>query len=269
MVSASQTGRTITFTYTAPAGGINNGSVTWSSRPAGAHRPRRAQTRATRRRARAPSSVAAADDHRLLTHARGGQHGHDHLRRHRRRRPRRDSHVDHGRADLAGTGEVHLRWHPCQSRLLAEHHRLRRRRLRDADDTDHRRVGEPDRAHAHLHVHRCRRRDLERLGHARRPGRLERTLDHRGERRLHDLEPGHPHRRRADDHRGVADARRRATPSRSPTATRAAAGRARPPPRRPAHRPGRRRRSRPPPARSRTSAPRRASPSTRPTARGR
>src|SRR2546423_1566375 len=27
-VSASQTGRTITFTYTSPAGGINNGSVT-------------------------------------------------------------------------------------------------------------------------------------------------------------------------------------------------------------------------------------------------
>src|SRR4029078_7649822 len=27
-VSASQTGRTITFTYTAPTGGINNGSVT-------------------------------------------------------------------------------------------------------------------------------------------------------------------------------------------------------------------------------------------------
>src|SRR5205814_8459169 len=27
-VSASQTGRTVTFTYTAPAGGISNGSVT-------------------------------------------------------------------------------------------------------------------------------------------------------------------------------------------------------------------------------------------------
>ena len=67
----------------------------------------------------------------------------------------------------------------------------------------------PDRPHDHLHLHRRDRRDQQRLRHARRPGRLERTVDHRRERRLLHLERRHPRRRRTDDHRLLADARGR------------------------------------------------------------
>ena len=90
-VSASQTGRTITFTYTAATGGISNGSVTLVV-PSGLERTLddRRQRRLHHRqlwhslRSRARRSPSAS----LTLAAR--QHLHDHVRRHRQRRARRD-----------------------------------------------------------------------------------------------------------------------------------------------------------------------------------
>ena len=92
-VSASQTGRTITFTYTAAAGGINNGSVTLVV-PAGWSAPSTTGANAGYSTSSAGTlTVVEPDDHRRVTHPRGGEHVHDHLRRHRQRRPRRDGDV--------------------------------------------------------------------------------------------------------------------------------------------------------------------------------
>ena len=174
-VSASQTGRTITFTYTAATGGINNGSVTLVV-PAGWSAPSTTGANAgystssaghTRRR--------RTDDHRLLTHARGRLDIHDHLRLDGRRRTWRDRDLVNGRANVAGTGEVHLRRLPRKPRRLAEHHRQRGRRLRNADHTDDERLCVPDRPHDHLHLHRCDGRNQQRDGHAGRPERLDRS----------------------------------------------------------------------------------------------
>ena len=210
VVSASQTGRTITFTYTAATGGINNGSR-HARRPGRLERTvdhgrkRRLHDRRAPAHSRSPrqtitvsSLTIAGGSTFTITYGSTGE-----------RRPRRDRNVVHRRADLAGTGEVHLRRLTRESRLLAEHHRLRRRRLRNPDDAHDGRRAQPDRPHDHLHLHRRHRRHQQRLRHARRPGRLERTLHHRRERRLHDLERGHTRGRRTDDHRLLAHARRR------------------------------------------------------------
>ena len=82
VVSASQTGRTITFTYTAATGGINNGSVTLVV-PAGWSAPSTTGANAGYTTASSGTvSVAAPDDHRLLADARRRHHVHDHVRRH-------------------------------------------------------------------------------------------------------------------------------------------------------------------------------------------
>ena len=81
-MSASQTGRTITFTYTAATGGINNGSVTLVV-PAGWSAPSTTGANAGYSTSSAGHTRGRrADDHRLLADARGRLDVHDHLRRH-------------------------------------------------------------------------------------------------------------------------------------------------------------------------------------------
>ena len=206
-VSASQDGRTITFTYTAPAGGINNGSVTlvvpagWSApSTTGANAGYTTSSSGTLSVASQTITVSsltlAAGNTATITY--GDTSG--------------------GGAGATATSSTGAQTWQAQAkstagglarepRLFAEHHRLCGGRLRDADDADDQRVGEPDRQNTHLHVHRAGGRHLERLGNPRRPGRLERTVDHGRERRLLDLELRHARRRGTDHHRLVPHAR--------------------------------------------------------------
>ena len=81
-MSASQTGRTITFTYTAATGGINNGSVTLVV-PAGWSAP--STTGANAGYTTASSGTVSRrepDDHRLLADTCRRLDVHDHVRRH-------------------------------------------------------------------------------------------------------------------------------------------------------------------------------------------
>ena len=208
-VSASQTGRTITFTYTAATGGINNGSVTLVV-PAGWSAPSTTGANAGYSTSSAGTLAVAAQTITVssLTLA-GGIDLHDHLRLDGRRRARRDRNVEHRRADLASAGEVHLRRLARQPCLLTQHHRQRGRRRRHPHHTDDQRLCVPDRPHDHLHLHGADRRHQQRLRHARRPRRLERTVDHRRERRLLHLERRHTRRRFANHHRLLGDPRRR------------------------------------------------------------
>ena len=206
-VSASQTGNTITFTYTAATGGINNGTVTLVV-PAGWTAPSTTAGQCRLHHLERGDGVSGRpDDHDLVADAGRRRHRDDHLRLDRGRRLRRDCHLEHGRADLAGAGEVDVRRCARQPRRLPEHHRLRRRRLRHLDDGHFRRQRLADGTHHHLHLHRGHGRHLERLRHAGRPCRLDRTFDDRRERRLHDVERGLRLGRRADHHRLVAHPR--------------------------------------------------------------
>ena len=264
-VSASQTGRTITFTYTAATGGINNGTVTlvvpagWSApSTTGANAGYTTSSTGTLAVAAQTITVSsltlAGGSTFTITYGSTAGGG-----------PGATATVVHRRADLAGAGEVHLRRLPREPRRLTQHHRQRGRRLRHPDHTDDQRLGEPDRPHDHLHLHRRHGRNQQRHRHARRPRRLDRTLHHRRQRRLHDRRapaPSPSRARRSPFPRSRSPAAR---PSRSPTVTRAAAGPVRQQRLRPARRRGRHSRSRPPPAPSRTSAPHRASRSTPPT----
>ena len=210
VVSASQTGRTITFTYTAATGGINNGSVTLVV-PAGWSAP--STTGANAGYTTASSGTVSRRGQTItvssLTIAGGSTFT-----------------ITYGSTASGGPGATATSSTGAQTwqaqekstsagvarepRLLAEHHRLRRRRLRNPDHADvERRERVPDRPHDHLHLHRRDRRHQQRLRHARRPGRLERTVDHRRERRLLHLERRHTRGRRTDDHRLLADARGR------------------------------------------------------------
>ena len=81
-VSASQTGRTITFTYTAAAGGMANGAVTVAA-PAGWSAP--STTPAAAGYATASTGIRLGrrpDDHRQRRHPRGRRDDDDRLRRH-------------------------------------------------------------------------------------------------------------------------------------------------------------------------------------------
>ena len=115
----------------------------------------------------------------------------------------------HGRADLAGSAEGTQRGHAHEPRLVAQHHRQRRRRLGNPHDRHERRLGEPDRQHDHLHLHGRNGRNQQRHRHPRRPRRLDRSFDDCGQRRLHNLERGDGVGGWPDDHDLVADARRR------------------------------------------------------------
>ena len=190
-MSASQTGRTITFTYTAATGGINNGSVTLVV-PAGWSAPSTTGANAGYTTASAGTVSVASQTITVssLTLAGGATFT-----------------ITYGDTSSGGPGATATSstgaqtWQAQekstsarlarQPRLLTEHHRLRRRRLRHAHHTDDDVCSEPDRPHDHLHLHRRDRRHQQRLGHARRARRLERTVDDRRKRGLHDLERGH------------------------------------------------------------------------------
>ena len=127
VVSAWQTGRTITFTYTAATGGIDNGTVTLVV-PSGWTTPCPERQRRLHDRQRGHRFGRESDDHRLLAHDRRRLDLHDHVWRHERRRDQCDGNGDNRRSDVAGAVEVDCRGLPCEPRFLAERHRLCRRR---------------------------------------------------------------------------------------------------------------------------------------------
>ena len=93
-----------------------------------------------------------------------------------------------------------------EPRRLAEHHRLRRRRLRTLT-TPTTTVSASQTGRTITFTYTAPPAGSTTVGNARRPGRLERTVDDRSQRRLLHLERRHPHRLQPDDHRCVADAR--------------------------------------------------------------
>ena len=206
-VSASQTGRTITFTYTAAAGDMVNGAVTVTA-PAGWSAPSTTATDPGYTTASTGVVSAAGQtvtvsgvslDRRLDDD--------DRLRRHGRRRPRRDRGLDDGCADVAGTGAVHARRRAREPRCVTCHHRLRRGRLRHGRRVDLRRLRGPDRPRRHAHLHARDRRDAERIGDRRRAVGLDAAVDVGrsglldGERRRADRLGPDDHRHRGDAHR--------------------------------------------------------------------
>ena len=136
-VAASQTGRTITFTYTAATGGINNGAVTlvvpagWSA-PSTTGTARRLHDREHRHRRRrrpdrspSPRVTLAGGATFTITYGATGGGG-----------PGATATATTGAQTWQAPGEVRVRRLAHQPRRLTEHHRQRRRRLRHADDAD-------------------------------------------------------------------------------------------------------------------------------------
>ena len=179
VVSASQTGRTVTFTYTAAAGGINNGTVTLVV-PSGWTAPSTTSNNAGYTTASAGTVSVASQTITVssLTIAGGSTFT-----------------ITYGDTSGGGTGATatattgaqtwqaqskstaggslaNLGASPSITVYAADG-------TRHADDSDLGRERVADRPDDHLHLHRRDGRDQQRLGHARRPGRLERTVDHR------------------------------------------------------------------------------------------
>ena len=165
-VSASQTGNTITFTYTAAAGGMNNGSLTlvvpagWTapstvSNNAGYTTASTGTVSVASQTITVSSLTLAGGATMTLTYGNksGGGSG-------------ATATASTGRADVAGAAESTQRRHAHEPRLVAQHHRERRRRLGNPHDRHERRLGEPDRQHDHLHVHGRNGRNQQRHGHA-------------------------------------------------------------------------------------------------------
>ena len=209
LVSASQTGRTITFTYTAAAGGINNGSVTLVV-PAGWSAPSTTGANAGYTTASSGTVSVAAQTITVssLTIAGGSTFT-----------------ITYGSTASGGPGATATSTTGAQT-WQAQAKSTSAGSLANLGSSPSITVYAADGSgtltagtsvvsasqtgtHGHLHVHRGDRRDQQRLRHARRPGRLERTLDDGCERGLHDVQLRHPLRRRADHHRLVADNRRR------------------------------------------------------------
>ena len=208
-VPFASTGNTLTFTYTAATGGISNGSVTlvvpagWNAPSttgsSGGYTTASAGTVSVASQTITVSSLTLAGGSTFtITYGNTGSGG----------AGATAPSVERS-ADLAGAGEVDLRKLARKSRRFAERHGSRSGRLRNADHSDRLREQRGDRAHDHLHLHRSHGRHLQRLGHGRRSHRLERALDHRLQRGLHDLELRDGVGRRSDDHRLLAHARGR------------------------------------------------------------
>ena len=204
VVSAGQSGRTVTLTYTAATGGMLSGSLSVAV-PAGWTPPATVAGPGF-----TTSSVGAvvrvgADDHGHRRDARGRADRRHHVRL------RRDGHRARNdrRADLAGAGELDRRRLTHVDRVLSRGDRVCQRRLRDAHAGDRERVGIPDRKHDGVHLHGGRGRPERWHGHDRRPRRLERALDERRRSGLHHLDRRQRGHRGPDDHRVCADARGR------------------------------------------------------------
>ncbi len=182
VVSAGQTGRVVTFTYTVAAGNMSSGVLSidvpagWTP-PATVAGPGYTTSNFGGRLGRGP------DDHRHRGHAERRPDGHDHLRLGRHR----DRHRDDRRADVAGAAGLHRGRRPHPDCVIAGDHRRRRRWVGNADDGHDQRLGLAGEQHDRLHVHGGHRRHERRLGHARRPRRLERAVDELGRRGLLDL----------------------------------------------------------------------------------
>ena len=212
-VSASQTGRTITFTYTAAAGGLANGAVTVTA-PAGWSAPSTTATAAGYATASTGTVSAAGQTITVsgVTLAGGATMT-----------------VVYGDTGGGGPGATASATTGAQTWQAQEKSTLAGVLANlaaspsitvyaadgsgTATSVDLGRLGEPDRPHGHAHVHRSDRRHAERLAHRRRADRLD-APGNRRRARLHDdigrsavrVGPDdHDHRR---DARGRADRRR-------------------------------------------------------------
>ena len=189
-VSASQTGRTVTFTYTAPAGDISNGSVTVTV-PSGWNAPSTTGANAGYSTASAGTLTVSGQTITVssLTLAAGNTFT-----------------ITYGSTASGGPGATATSTTGAQTwttqekstvervarepLFLPQHHRVRGGRCRHDVDVDQPGLGEPDRAHDHVHVHGPGGRHLQRRRHRHGAERLERTLHDRCERRL--LQPRAP-----------------------------------------------------------------------------
>ena len=186
-VSAGQTGRTITFTYTAAAGGLANGALTLEV-PAGWNAPSTTVGDAGLHDGDPRHRLdLRADDYRLGAHPDRGAEGDDHIRVEGLRRDRRDRAIDTRRPAMAGAAALDRGRIVGAAVLVSGHHRRRGRRLGgDGGDSRGGKRG-LDRTHAHVHLHGCYRRSRRRPRAADGPERVERALDGGRERpRVHD-----------------------------------------------------------------------------------
>ena len=204
VVSAGQTGRVVTLTYTPATGGMLSGTVTVVV-PSGWTPP---STVAGPGFSTANVGLAhrlRPDDHRH----RGDAHRRADTDHHVRLRQQCDGSVDTRRADVAGAGGVDRSGCPHLDRVAAGDHRLRGRRLGDDGRIAGRRLGLADRDDAFVHVHGGHRRHERRHDQRHRPRRLERAVDDGQRRRVFDGHRRHGHRRGSHDHRLQPDARGR------------------------------------------------------------
>ena len=199
-VSATQTGRTITFTYTAAAGGMVNGAVTVLV-PAGWTAPSTVAT-ASGYASASTGTVSAAGQTITVSGVTLAAAG--------------TVTIVYGDTSSGGGGSTasattgaqvwQAREQSTAGGVLANlaaspsDHGLRRGWRRRGRIVDHRRLGEPGRTHRHAHVHRSGRRDVVGLAHRHRAGRVD-APRHLGGSRLHDLLGRRAVRVRADDHR--------------------------------------------------------------------
>ncbi len=166
---------TETLTYTAPAGGLSNGTLTVAV-PAGWTRARdRRPAPASRRPTFGVVSVAGQTITVSRRHAHRRPDGRDHVRLRRDGDRRRGAR----RTDLAGHGGLDRGRRAHRDRRVADDHDLRARRLGDRDDADDERLRVADGKHRRLHVHGRDGRHVERRRQADDSGRLERAVRQR------------------------------------------------------------------------------------------
>ena len=173
-VSASQTGRTITFTYTAAAGATVGRCGHGDVHPRAGARRRPTATAAGYASASTGTVSAAGQTITVsgVTLAAGGTmtivYG--------------DTGGGGGGATASATTGAQIwqaqraidaRGRARESCGVALDHGVRRRRRRHGRIVDLGRLGEPDRTHRHAHVHRSDRRHAERLAHRRRAVRVD------------------------------------------------------------------------------------------------
>ena len=195
------TGNTLTFTYTAAAGGIVNGAVTVTA-PAGWSAP--STTPGTPGYATASTGTVSAAGQTItvsgvtLTARRDDD---DRLRQYGRRRLRRDRGDERGRECIPDAGAVDRRRRAREHRGVAAGERLRGRRLGDDDHADGERR---QRLVEHDRLHRTKRPPAASRTERSRSPRPPAGLRRRGE---HDVVARRAQLRRPDGHRLGPDAR--------------------------------------------------------------
>ena len=148
VVSAGQTGRVVTLTYTPATGGMLNGSVTVVV-PSGWTAPSTSPGPGYSTRRRRHAHRLRPDDHRH----RGDAHRRADARDHVRLRQHGDRAVDARRADVAGAGGLDRGRRSHHDRVIARDHGGGGRRVGDDGCVAGRRLGLADRDDRGVHLH--------------------------------------------------------------------------------------------------------------------